>query len=371
VNRLVALAMPGGVSFVTALQRAWHEGDAVLPIDTRLPPTAVEQLRDQLAPALVVDEHGDVTTRAGAVPVEAGDALVMATSGTTGTPKGVVLTHTALEASSRASNRRLGIDPDRHRWIACLPVAHIGGLSVVLRALQSGTPVDVLPRFDADEVARRADPDATFTSLVATTLPRVDAARFATILLGGSAPPDDVPDNCVVTYGMTETASGIWYDDRPLDGVEVRVPADGEHAGEILVRGPMLLRAYRDGTDPKTADGWLPTGDLGTLEDGTLRVHGRRGDMIVSGGENVWPAAVEAALGNHPAVAEVMVVGRPDAEWGHAVTAIVVPRPDLPVPTVEELRQHARPFLAPYALPRRVELAASLPRTALGKLRRG
>jgi O-succinylbenzoic acid--CoA ligase len=364
VQRLVALALPAGTRFVDELQRAWDDGDAVLPIDTRLPPAAVSALLDELAPAVVVDANGDRVTRADAIPVERCDALVMATSGTTGRPKGVVLTHSSIEASSKASSARLEIDPARHRWLACLPVAHIGGLSVIARALHTGTRLDTLPSFDADAVVAAAARGCTHVSLVPTALARIDAGRFERILLGGSRPPDVVPPNCVVTYGMTETASGIWYDDRPLDGVEIEV-----RDGEIRVRGPVLLRCYRDGTDPKTTDGWLPTGDAGELDEhGRLLVHGRRGDMIISGGENVWPASVEAVLERHPSVAEVLVVGRADPEWGQAVSALVVPRDD--PPTVEELRAFARDHLPPYALPRRVELVRSLPRTALGKLRR-
>jgi O-succinylbenzoic acid--CoA ligase len=132
----------------------------------------------------------------------------------------------------------------------------------------------------------------------------------------------------------------------------------------------MLLRAYRDGTDPRDAGGWLHTGDVGRLDRGRLVVHGRRGDMIVTGGENVWPAPVEAVLARHPLVAEVLVTGRADPEWGHAVTAVVVPADARTPPPLDDLREFARPHLAPYALPRRLELVASLPRTAIGKLRR-
>ncbi|HEX7096352.1 MAG TPA: AMP-binding protein [Acidimicrobiales bacterium] len=374
---LVALAMPAGMQFVDEMRRAWDAGHAVLPVDLRLPEAMVEALLRRLGAAEVVDRHGDRTRLDCGVPVEPGDALVMATSGTTGDPKGVVLTHAAIEASSLASSRRLGIDPARHRWLACLPFAHVGGLSVVLRALHTGTPFDVLPGFDANAVEAAAARGATHVSLVATALRRIDPSVFVRILLGGSRPPDDVPPNCTVTYGMTETASGIWYDDRPLDGVEVEVrpsPADG-HAGdlpgEIHVRGPMLLRCYRDGTDPKTADGWLPTGDLGELtDDGRLIVHGRRGDMIVTGGENVWPSVVEDVLARHPAVREVMVVGEPDTEWGQVVTAVVVPTDPADPPTLDVLRGFARDQLPPYALPRALRIDRSLPRTALGKLRR-
>lgn len=374
MRRLVALVMPASRRFVDELRRAWDDGDAVLPVDVRLPPVLVERLLHDLGAAEVVDEHGHRARLDHGRPVDDGDALVMATSGTTGAPKGVVLTHAAIEASSRATSARLGVDPARHRWLACLPVAHIGGLSVVLRALHTGTPFDLLPSFDPDAVEAAARRGATHVSLVATALRRIDASLFERIVLGGSRPPDDLPPNCTVTYGMTETASGIWYDDRPLDGVEVEVrgnDADGGGEGEIHVRGPMLLRCYRDGTDPKTADGWLPTGDIGSLSsDRRLVVHGRRGEMIVTGGENVWPNAVEAVLARHAGVVDVLVTGEPDDEWGQLVTAVVVPRDVSAPPSVDALRAFAREHLPPYALPRRVRHVDALPRTALGKLRR-
>jgi O-succinylbenzoic acid--CoA ligase len=296
--------------------------------------------------------------------VEAGDALVVATSGTTGEPKGVVLTHAAVRASALATSARLAVDPTTDTWLACLPLAHVGGLSVVLRALVTGTPLVVHPAFDADAVTAAARHGATLVSLVTTALRRIDPGLFRRIVLGGGPAPVDCPANAVVTYGMTETGSGVVYDGIPLDGVEVAVGADGE----IRLRGPMLLRAYRDGTDPRDADGWLATGDLGTWDGHRLRVQGRKGDLIISGGENVWPAAVEAVLGAHPAVAEVAVVGRPDPEWGQQVVAVVVPADAAAPPTLDDLRAFVKEQLAPWAAPRRLELVPSLPRTALGKI---
>jgi O-succinylbenzoic acid--CoA ligase len=299
-------------------------------------------------------------------PVEPGDALVIATSGTAGEPKLAVLTHDAVAASARATSARLAVDPVADRWLACLPLAHVGGLSVITRALLTGTPLTVHDRFDAGAVDEAAARGCTLTSLVPTALARIDAARFRAILLGGQAPPADRPAHVVATYGMTETGSGVVYDGVPLDGVDVRI--DGE--GQILLRAPMLLRAYRDGTDPKDADGWFPTDDLGTFDGERLQVHGRRGDLIISGGENVWPAAVERALATHPAVAEVAVVGEPDAEWGERVVAFIVPRDRSVPPTLAQLREHGRAVLPAHALPRAVEIVRRLPRTDSGKVRR-
>ena len=351
-GRLVALDQPGGPGFVAELRRIWEAGDAAFPVDQRLPPAA----KAAVCAAVRVGE-----------PVDDGDALVVATSGSTGAPKGVVLTHDAIAASAEATSRRLGVTPDDH-WLACLPLSHVGGLSVVTRALHTGTRLTVLPGFDAAAVTQASTAaGATLVSLVATTLQRIDPAIFRTIVLGGSRPPADRPPNTVTTYGMTETGSGVVYDGRPLDGVDVRI--DGNH--EVWLRGPMLMRCYRDGTDPTDPDGWLPTGDLGRwLDDGRLHVDGRRGDLIITGGENVWPEAVEAILTTHPAVAEAMVRGVADDEWGQVVEAVVVPAAAGDPPTLDSLRTHVKSSHPAFLAPKSLVLVGELPRTALGKIRR-
>lgn len=370
VRELVALDLPGGPSFVDALRRAWDEGDAVLPIDRRLPLAARRRYVAALAPSRVVDESGSqrIDVDSPGVPVEPGDALVLATSGTTGDPKGVVLTHDAVAASARATSRHLGIDPARHHWLACLPLAHIGGLSVVCRALWAGTALTVTDGFDVDTALASG---ASHVSLVPTALLRLGdrAAAFERIVLGGSAPPADLPANVVCTYGLTETGSGVVYDGWPLPTVEVRAIDD-----ELHLRGPMLLRAYRDGTDPKTEDGWLPTGDGGRVDpaSGFVEVYGRRGDLIITGGQNVWPDPVERLVAGLAGVAEVAVIGRPDPEWGQVVTAAIVPSTDpaLPPPSLEAVRDAVKAELPAYCAPRAIELVEGLPRTALGKVRR-
>jgi O-succinylbenzoic acid--CoA ligase len=369
---LRALDLPPGPGFVHALEAAWENGDAVLPIDGRLPGEAATALVDSLRPAVVVDGEGH-HRRVGGRPTEPGDALVVATSGTTGQPKGVVLTHDAIRASAMATSARLAVDPVSDHWVACLPLAHIGGLSVVTRALVTGTPCTVLGRFDPDEVGRLGHGDATLVSLVATALRRSDVSGYRAVLLGGAAAPDGLPPNVVTTYGQTETGSGVVYDGRPLDGVELR-PGDGRDMGaegEILVRGPMLLRSYRDGSDPLLPGGWLPTGDAGRLgPDGALTVFGRMAEVIVTGGEKVWPAPVEDALADSPAVAEVAVWKRPDPEWGERVVAWVVPTDPTALPVLAELRDLVSARLAPWAAPRELVVVDVLPRTATGKVRR-
>ncbi len=223
------------------------------------------------------------------VPVELGDAVVVPTSGSTGDAKGVVLTHDAGgRRPSPSTARSVSTRPATSKSPACRSPTSTTR-AVVMRGLVTGTPVVVHGRFDADAVEAAARAGATHASLVPTALARIDASLFERIVVGGSAPPAERPPNVVASYALTETGSTVAYDGVPLDGVELRIVD-----GEVQVRGAMLLRCYRDGTDPKTADGWLPTGDAGHLDaDGTLHVQGRRGDLIVTGGENTWPVPVE------------------------------------------------------------------------------
>ena len=332
--RLIAIDA-AGAAFVDAMRRAWDDGDVVAPVDPRLPAEA----------------------RA-ALPLEGelqdGDALVVFTSGTAGEPKGVVLTHDAVAASARASNAALGVTAD-DAWWSCLPLAHIGGLSVILRSLHAGT-----------RVTFEDDGTATLVSVVPTMLQRMDTRPFRRVLLGGAAAPDGLAANVVRTYGMTETGSGVAYDGRPLDGVELRV----DDAGLIHVRGPMLLRTYLDGSDPKTDDGWLATGDVGELVGGVLRVRGRVGDVINTGGEKVWPITVERALADAPGVAEVAIAKRADAEWGERVVAFVVPVDGTAPPSLDALRDVVKQTLPAYCAPKELVLVDALPRTQSGKVRR-
>ena len=378
---LVALGIHPGPGFVDALRSVWDAGDAAAPLDPRLPPAAARARLRTLEPTLLVEAGGATTRLRADSRLEAGDALVMATSGSSGSPRAVVLTRQAVEASARATTERLGVDPARHHWLACLPLAHIGGLSVVTRAILTGTPLTVLPGFDAETVARigRAR-EASHVSLVATALQRVDAGLFTRVLLGGSAPPGSLPENVVTTYGMTETGSGVVYDGIPLEGVEITTgtgePGGGAE-GEILVRGPMLLRVYRDGSDPRIPGpdgrgGWLPTGDGGRVAaDGRLHVRGRLAEVIVTGAEKVWPADVERVLSALPAVAEVAVWKRPDPEWGDRVVAWVVPADPAEPPGLGALRGAvAASELAPWSAPKEIEIVGSLPRTGPGKVKR-
>lgn len=384
---LVALDLPGGNGFVDALQAIWDTGDAAAPVDPRLPAAARRAMLEALRPSRIVGSDGEQHALPDGRGVEEGDALVVATSGTEGQPKGVVLTHEAVAASARATSRRLGVDASRHSWLACLPLAHIGGLSVVTRAIVTGTPLLVMPGFEAEavEAAGRAG-RATHVSLVTTALARLDPAVFACILLGGSKAPDALPANVVSTYGLTETGSGVVYDGRPLadvdvalrhgDGTFTRVDDDtpSSHEGEILIRAPMLFRCYRDGSTgrvlgPDGERSWFATGDAGRFDDSAgLAVSGRIDDVITTGAEKVWPDTVERVLSTHPDVSEVAVWKRSDPEWGEQVVAWIVPTDE--APSLEELRRLVADTIAPWAAPKELVIVDDLPRTASGKIRR-
>lgn len=319
-----------------------------------------------------------------------GVALVLATSGSTGAPRHVLLDADALAASASATHDRLG---GPGRWVLALPTAHVAGVQVIARSLLAGTEPLVVPagHFDpfvaADAVgAPRAPGERRYASLVPTQLHRIVAAAdggalpralrpwadLDAILAGGAATAPallerarDVGLRVVTTYGMTETAGGCVYDGVPLDGVQVRV------AGTIQIAGPVLARGYLP-DDPIAfvhADGvrWFRTADVGELADGVLRVHGRADDVIVTGGVNVSPAAVEAVLAEL-GVGEVCVVGLPDEEWGQVVTAVVAG--DTVAPDLAELHDAVAERLGRAAAPRVLVLLDRLPYRGPGKVDR-
>lgn len=358
--RLVALDLIGSHRFVEHVSRVLDDGDAFLPLDQRLSVDDRRRLARTLGASLVRTDD-DETILDGGRPVDEGDAVVIATSGSTGTPKGVVLTRDAVRASAVLGSRRLPSGSDTH-WLACLPLSHVGGLSVLFKALDTGAELTVHDKFDADLVMRAARDGCTHVSLVPTTLRRIDPSVFRCILLGGSRPPLDRPAHVVATYGLTETGSGVVYDGRPLDEVEISIDA----SGEILVRSPTNMRCYRDGSTAIDADGWLHTGDVGSFVDGTLSVDGRLDDLIKTGGEKVWPETVERVVLSARPDSEICVVGIDDPEWGQRVV-LATTDPHLDLATV---RACVLAELPVFHVPKAVVRLSEFPRTSIGKIRR-
>jgi O-succinylbenzoic acid--CoA ligase len=347
-------------------------------------------------------------------------AVAVLTSGTAGRPKVALLSHAALAASAAAWSAAL---PPATGWLLCLGLAHVAGLGVAWRSIGAGVPLRIVPEFDPGAVlGALREGQVSHVSLVPTQLARLldmvdnaggtpadpgttravagvgarpSSAPLRAVLLGGAPIPPSLVTRAleagwpvVPTYGLTEAASGVTAlatseaasrpgsAGRPLPGVALRiaVPApDG--SGEIQVRTPAAFSGYLARPEATAAaftlDGWLRTGDAGTLDaEGFLHVLDRRDDLLVSGGENVVPAEVEAAIEAHPAIAEAGVVGRPDATWGAVPVAAVVLRPGAPTPGSAELRAFCRARLAPYKVPATFVVVAALPRTVSGKLRR-
>ena len=364
--RLIALDMPASKTFVDLVQRAWSNGDAVLPIDQRLPLTSKKMLLDTMAPSEIIDASFTASPLPNGRPMQDGDALVIASSGSTGSPKGIVHTHSSILAGAQASASRLQLSSNDH-WLVCIPVSHVGGFSVIARALHTGAALTLHPAFDAAAVEQALKNGVTHTSLVATTLSRIDTSLFRTILLGGSSAPDNLPSNMITTYGMTETGGGVVYNGQPLDNVEIKIVD-----GEIFLRCPMLMRAYRDDQTVSTEDAWYATGDIGEIDkNGKLSVHGRQTDMIITGGENVWPSVVENSLASHPIVNQVVVRGMPDTTWGQRVVAYVVlddSNQTSEASLLSDLREHVKQTLPAFCAPQQIVVLAEIPRTSLGKV---
>jgi o-succinylbenzoate---CoA ligase len=341
------------------------------------------------------------------IELEAVQSIIY-TSGTTGVPKGVQLTYGNHWHSAIASAMHLGVD-SRDRWLLCLPLYHVGGIAIVWRSLIYGTTVILQQRFDAEAVIGAIATDqVTMLSLVPTMLLRIlENAQFSNslphwqnlrgILLGGAAPSQALLNRCLElklpimpTYGLTEAASQVTTllpqdlerkpgsSGQPLLCDRIRIVAiesDCTEAtvgeiGQILVRGANVMKGYISHSQSDAIlDGWLYTGDLGYVDsEGFLYVVSRRSDLIISGGENIYPTEVEMILCQHPNILEVCIVGTEDPKWGQIVTAVAIAKQPI---TLDQIQTFCTSHhLARYKLPRILYTVESLPRTANGKLSR-
>lgn len=377
--RLIALELSTDPRAAGTVRDRWEAGDAILPLDPAAPRAEQDALLSALRPdriATLDDPEG--RSLPAPLPTADGTALVVATSGSTGTRKGVELTDAALAASTSASLARLRCHAGEI-WRVPLPLHHVAGLTALRRGWALGTTPDVIAPGDLDALlAPHADRVAVVPTQLHRWLDRDPGAGPRRVLLGGAAASDDLLARAAeagievtTSYGMTETCGGCVYDGRPLDGVEVDVAEDGR----IRLRGAVRFAGYRGDPAASAAvlddEGWFTSGDLGRFEaDGRLTVLGRADDVLVSGGENVPLPAVVAALRTHPDVADAAAVGRPDAEWGEVVHAVVVPRDGAHPPTLESLRAHVRERHPVAFAPRAVTVVGALPRDAMGKTTR-
>ena len=428
----IALLMNGDARFAAWLHAVALTGRPVLPLNLRLTASELAGQLEHARAACVLGEAGDarledLRARLPGCPVIAAPSLdwlpagweppedrpgdgddilaVLYTSGTSGRPKGACLTWNNFFASARAAEDRLGAAVCR-RWLACMPLFHVGGLSILMRSVLFGGPVRLQSRFEPAKVSEALDGgDIAAISLVPTMLSRLLAHRGAraapgglqVLLLGGAAAAPELVARALEksypvcpTYGLTEATSQVATAAPPragepqpspmlpVLGTEVRIVVEGRDVGpgtegEIVVRGATVMRGYLHDAEANARalrDGWLHTGDLGYLDAaGGLHVLDRRDDLVVSGGENVYPAEIEAVLLEHPAVEDAGVTGVPDADLGARVVAWVVIKPGCSA-SIESLQRHCRVTLAGFKQPREFRFVAALPRNAAGKLQR-
>jgi O-succinylbenzoic acid--CoA ligase len=409
---VIAVWGENDVDTVVAMLAVPRTGALVLPLNTRLVAEeaepliaragAVRVLASRHAPKLDLEttpihalQEAGVDLRCDVPPHDG--YMVMFTSGTTGDPKCVRLSRANFEASAAASAKHLGL-AKQDRWLAVLPLFHVGGWSIIVRSARQGSAVVLEPRFESARAGMlMREGKVTLVSLVATMLERILDIEpgpywgVRAVLLGGGPSTQELLDRAAAaslpvlpTYGMTETASQVAtlpleeglnpsLDLPPLDTVQLRVTSAGgnrlrnEELGNIEVRGPMVSAGYI--SEPAHLPShWLRTGDFGRIDErGRLRVLGRTDDIIISGGENIHPLEVEEVLLAEDGVYEAVVVGMPDPEWGEIVVAAVVGEAGL---TDRYLESHIREHLAGYKVPRHWKFVDELPRNILGKVAR-
>ena len=386
----VAFDFPVSLTWIFYAYAALFLGLKIVPIDPRWPESrrqaAIARCSIHLT-ADVVDDFPLGRNRTDTRPIDwSVDALELETSGSSGEPKRIVHTRTSLAAQAVLGGRAVGLHADSH-WVSALPMTHASGLGVMVRSLVAGSAMTVLPEFDPEQFISvlkgqgdRWRRPATVISLVPTMLERLldfgfmPEENLESVILGGAPLDDDLRGRALEaripvreSWGMTETLGMISLAPRPftpgagipLRGVDVRADA----SGELLVRGPIVAPGLAG------EDGWFRTGDAGFIDEhGFVHVTGRIGSLIISGGENVHPEAVERGLLVTGLVADAHVFGRPDREWGQVVVAKVVVSDS--ATTGEQVRSAVRNLLSPWEVPKEIELVDSVDRNELGKLDR-
>ncbi len=421
----VGILMPTCLSFVLTVLTLMRMRVAIVPLNLRLTTNELQWQIEKVGCKLVIctsdtrDKAAQCTNEFLPMPPDsqlnqpsdfddygrmhiADDFAIIHTSGTSGRPKATVLSYGNIYHSALASARTLGTLPD-DRWLCVLPLYHVGGLSIILRSLIYGTAVELLPAFDVDEVNRAlSENPISIVSLVPTMLQRLLDAKtrawnpqLRLVLLGGEAARPSLIKRCLAeaipvaaSYGLSEASSQVATAlpqqlrvktgtvGKPLPFTQVRIADEGgeklaaDAPGEVLVKGATVMRGYHGdapATDRALRDGWLHTGDIGYLDsDGDLFILQRRSDLIISGGENIYPAEVEATLRLHPALDDALVFALPDEQWGQRVAALVQLKKGKTV-DANELIDFARQRLARYKVPREFAFA-KLPSSASGKV---
>jgi len=422
----IVILMPNQIHSVATIYALIHSRAVLVPINTRLTADEVAyQLQNADCVGIIYDEHyadliadsdlpkiainglPELTTHYANISNHAGNPddilAIIHTSGTSGKPKGATLTYNNIFMSAVASAYRIGTQSDDN-WLCILPLYHVGGLSIVLRSLLYGTQVTLLERFDVDTVNDMlTNQPITLVSLVPTMLYRLLEKRTQTwqtrlVLLGGAAPSQELVEQCIAenipiatTYGLSEASSQVAtaLNDtvtqkpnsvgKPLIFTSVRIADENgddvptDEYGEVVVSGQTVMQGYYgndEATQRTIKNGELYTGDIGYLDaDGDLHLVQRRSDLIVTGGENVYPAEVEAVLRQHTSVKSIAVVGISHPEWGQQVACAIVLINDVTIST-DEIQTFAREHLAGYKIPRQILFVDALPQTASGKIER-
>ncbi|HEY4003082.1 MAG TPA: long-chain fatty acid--CoA ligase [Candidatus Xenobia bacterium] len=401
----VGIMMPNSPRYVEWLFGIWRAGAVACPINPALTTDEAGYIIEHARPALVIDAAtppGEAGERAlGAHPAPDALASLIYTSGTTGRPKGVMLTHANYLWDAETTVRTIGLTA-ADRFLCILPLFHVNAQVVtVVCPLLAGAQTVLLPRFAPDtflaDVARyRVTYFSAVPTVYAILLTRdrqsLDLSTLRFGICGAAPMPVEVFERfearfgirilegyglseatCVSSVNPVDGARKVGSIGLPLPGQDMRIDAPPGQVGEILVRGPNVMRGYFEDEAATAAvlkDGWLHTGDLGAQdEDGYFTIVGRSKDMIIRGGENIYPKEIEEVLHRHPDVAEAAVIGMPDAVWGETVLAVVVPRAGVPEASIHAwCEQH----LAPFKRPARIVFvaAADLPRTPTGKLQK-